>query len=273
MKYAIVFSTENRIHRDKFDALGSSPFEKMAIALVHSIRMHDQCDVYCGVFTQNKLSMRARMAFRKANITIVEQTLFPNVAFDEHMFLRSFTKQYFARTLLDQYDYLIYVDPDAVMLQKPSFDFDPTSNIVTTSTMPQWVIEYHKEHLVGLNAPLRFNWIDIINKHNAHLHDFDWEDPKVRHQHYTNIEFSNRLATTDLECIEQTFGGYHNVAATTPQSSFYHYDSLDDFGSLYVLKEHHRAQYDATLKYFEHDLNIKVANEEGFWERISEEYK
>lgn len=273
MKYAIVFSTENRIDRDQFDDRGSSPFEKMALALVHSIRMHDDCDVYCATFTQNKLSSYARLAFIKAKVKVVDPVLFPDIGRDEHMFLRSFTKQFFGRMLLDQYDYLIYIDPDAVMLAKPKFDFDPTGRIITTSTMPQWVVNYHNQQLDGLRAPLVFSWVDIINKHNVHLHDFDWEDPVVRHNHYTNVEYSNRLLNTELQLIEQRFGGYHNVAPTTADSIFYHYDSLEDFGSLYVLKQHHSKQLAATTKYIEQELRIKIANQEGYWEAIAKAHQ
>jgi hypothetical protein len=275
MKYAIVFSAENKVENLVGTSVdNSSPFEKMAIGLAYSIRQHmPDIDVYCGNFTNNKLSSLARLWFAKLKVKYVEDTVFNNIGPDQSfMFLRTFTKDYFAKQLLDSYDYIVYLDIDVLMLQPLTFDFDPSSKLVLVDTMPQWTVNYHSRFLKDLNGPLYYNWIEIINHNNKFVFDLDFTDPYVLTAHNTDVLVSNAINSSDLQIIEQYIGGYHCLKPINRDSLLYHYDSLGPAGSLQNLKYYHAADYKKYLELFENTLNTEVNNQEGYWENIAKEY-
>lgn len=275
MKTAIVFSAENK----QENLIGrsvdsSSPFEKMAIGLAHSIREHDtDTDVYCGNFTNNKLSPLARIWFSRLKVNYIEDTVFNDIGKDHSfMFLRTFTKKYFTNMLLNKYDYLIYLDIDVLMLAPITFDFDPTAPIALVDTMPQWTINYHKQFLKDLTGPLYYNWIDIINQHNKFVFDLDFTDPYILTAHNADVQMSSRINNSQLAKIEQNIGGYHCLKPIRPNSMLYHYDSLGPAGSLQNLKLYYPTVYTKYLDLFTNTLNTTVNNQENYWENIAKEY-
>ena len=277
MKFAIVFSAENK-RVAGLDPDQSSPYEKMAIGLAYSIREHlPDVDVYCGNFTNNKLSATARIWFKKLKINYIEELIFNDIGADQSfMFLRTFTKDYFAKTLLDKYDYLLYLDVDVVLLGKPQFDFDPTQPLVLVDTMPQWVLNYHRQYLKDLNGPLYYNWIDIVNQHNKYIFDLDYTDSYVLHKHNADVLMSNRITDSTLPRIEQHIGGYHCLKPITPEHTFYHYDNFGEEGTLYSIEPMHPEQYKKYINFFKQALNIKFSSDTdrtGHWDRIAEEFK
>jgi len=273
MKYAIVFSAENKVVLDQLDSNASSPYEKMAIGLAYSIRQHHtDVDVYCGNFTNNKLSKYAQQWFSKLDVNYVEDIVFNNIGSDDSFcFLRTFCKDYFAKTLLDTYDYLIYLDLDVIQLNPIKFDFDPTQPMVLKETMPQWTVNYHKEFLTGLDGPLCYNWVEIINKHNCHLFSMDWNNPEMLIKHNSDVILSNRILKTNLPVIEQDIGGYHFFKPVKQDSIFYHYDSLGPAGSLPNIKLLFPSAYQKYVFFFERLLNIKVNNQENYWEDLAKD--
>jgi hypothetical protein len=270
--FAIVFSVENKHEGGSPDI--SSTYEKMAIALSRSIR---QCmpdvDVYCGCFTNNILSGLARKYFKQYSIEIIEDLCFDNIGDDDsYMFLRSFTKHYFATRLLDHYHYIVYVDVDVLFLRTIEFNFDPTSNICLVDTMPKWVVDFLSEYLITLDVPLLYNWFDVINKHNRHIFDLDYTDSTVLKEHMADIIVSKRIHYSNLQLIEQTVGGYHCVKPICADSIAYHYDSLGYAGTLYHLKQYHPSLYKQYKMFFETILNVPINNQQGYWEQIRDRY-
>jgi hypothetical protein len=226
-------------------------------------------DVYCGYFTNNTISNVAKKHFSNLKINIVEDKLFSNIGTsDEFMFLRSFTKDYFAKLLIPRYDYIIYVDTDVVFLKEVKFEFDPTSPIVLVEPMPAWVCDFHKNDLIGFNEPLYFNWIEVINKHNQFLYALDYTDPYVLSSHISDQLVSKNINRSELTIIDQTIGGYHCIKNVNSESFAYHYDSVGPEGSMYNFKTTHPADYSRITVLFEKILNIPITNKEGFWENI-----
>lgn len=275
MKYAIVFSTENKAENLIGHSVDqSSHFEKMAIGLAYSIRQHDRdVDVYCGNFTNNTLSSLARLWFAKLKVKYVQDTVFDNIGKDDSfMFLRTFTKDYFAKLLLDQYDYIIYLDVDVVLLKPLTFDFDPSSSLALVDTMPQWTVNYHSRFLKDLTGPLYYNWIEIVNQHNKFAFDLNWSDPYVLTAHNADVLVSNSLSSSNLRIIEQYIGGYHCLKPVNKDSILYHYDSLGVAGSLHNIKETHPEQYEKYVSFFVDTLNTTITNQPNYWENIAKEY-
>lgn len=268
MKYAIVFSTENKTKLGDTD--GSSTYEKLSIVLAYSIRQYmPDVDVFCGCFTNNKLSNLARTHFSKLNVNIVEDLIFSNIGQgDEFMFLRTFTKDYFAKRLLDSYDYILYVDTDVVFLKAVEFDFNPTDPIVLVEPMPEWVCKHHATDLEEFDETLYFNWIEIINKHNQMLYSLDYNDPYILSSHIADRMLSSNINNSNLTIINQTVGGYHCIKAVNSRSLAYHYDTIGPEGSLYHLKNRHPTDYQRAILLFEKILNMKITNKEGFWENV-----
>ena len=266
MKYAIIFSAENRVERNVFDANNSSPFEKMSIALAYSIRKYSDADVYCGSFTTNKLSAFARLWFHRLKVKVVE-----DVKFDTGVVsLRTYTKHYF-RHLLDRYGYLIYIDIDAIAINKIEFDFDPSSPLVLTCTMPQWVKNYHKQYLGELQGNLYYNWVDIINKHNVHL--FELDEGMELTQHNLDVIISNRIENSSLPKIEMDFGGYLNISGLNERSIFHHYDHGNEEGCMYLMKDTHPQQLADIVSFFDKELRMHINPRSDYWTIKSKDYE
>jgi hypothetical protein len=245
----------------------------MSIALACSIRDYlPDIDIYCGTFT-NPVTSYTRLWFHRLKVKYIEDLIFKDLPPDNpKMFLRTFTKDYFAKKLLDQYDYLIYLDVDVLMLGIPNFDFDPTSPMVLVDTMPTWIVNFHRRYLDDLEESLYYNWIEIINQHNKKIFDLDYKDPYVLDIHNADVIISNRINSSNLTLIEQNIGGYHCAKISKPTHVFYHYDSLGDAGSLHNIESTHPFQYQKYLKLFEETLNIRVTSTVGYWEKVAKEY-
>lgn len=269
---AIIFSVENK-HNKTIHADGSSTYEKMAIALSASIRdQMPDVDIYCGCFTNNKLSDFAKRYFEKYKVNVVEDLIFDNVTTPlTAMFLRSFTKHYFATKLLEKYDYLIYTDVDVLFLKPLDFKFDPTSNIVVVDAMPEWVKNYQRQYTVIPEGNVYYNWIDVINRHNAYIYDIDYFGDALI-DHSTDIIITRRIDNSSLTVIDQDFGGYHCFKLVTPESLVYHYDDLGTEGSLINLQTTHPAIYTKYKFLFENVLKIKVSTKTGFWENVKDQF-
>jgi hypothetical protein len=139
--------------------------------------------------------------------------------------------------------------------------------------MPHWKSNYHKDYLTGLNGPLLYNCVEVINNYNKHLYDIDWTDKKNLIKHNADVILSNRILETDLQIVEQNVGGYHFFKPLTKESIFCHYDSLGPEGTLISLKDIDFTKYQKYTMFFEQVLNIKVTNDKNYWINIAEEYK
>jgi hypothetical protein len=267
-KGAFIFSVENK-HNKAVHSDGSSTYEKMAIALVTSIREHmPNIDVYCGCFTNNRISDYAKKHFVNLNVNIIEDPIFNNVDSPlTALFLRSFTKHYFANQLLKQYDYLIYSDVDVLILKPLKFKFNPTDPFVIVDTMPEWVKNYQRQYTEIREGNLYYNWFDVINAHNAHIYDIDY-NAAMLHEHMADMETSNNIDQSGLRIIDQDFGGYHCFKPVTEESLVYHYDDLGEEGSLVNIKNTHPLTYIKYRALFEHILHVPVSIKEGHWEEI-----
>jgi len=276
-KFAIVLSLENKKGwQERKDLPGeSSLYEKMAIALIYSIREHmPDVDIYCGNFTNNKISSSVRGHFEKKNVHICDDLLFDKVdPLSYNGYLRNFTKNYFAKKLLDQYDYLVYTDVDVLFLKPLKFEFNPTDPIIIVDNIPRWAREEMVRFTkIPLDGNLYLNWFDIINKHNQHVFDINYTDPAVLYDHGSDIIITERIDNSGLTIIDQQFGGYHCFKPVTTESLVYHYDSLYDEGSLYMLENTHSSTYKKYVFFFEKVLGVTIENEVGKWEKIKAQF-
>ena len=275
-KFAIIFSAENRRHWEQDQGDNITLYEKMAVGLADSIRQHmPDIDVYCGCFTQHTLSDWAKKHLNKYNVTLCEDTVFPDLKpATYNLFLRHFTKHYFAKKLLDDYDYLVYIDIDAIILRPIEFPFDPTGPVVIVDTMPEWAKAHQKLFTeLPLNTTLFYLWFDIINVHNSYIFDIDYQDEKVLYDHNLDVIITNRILESNLDIIEQDFGGYHCFKPPKATDLAYHYDGLTSEGSLYMIKDTHPSIFKKYVFFFEKILNAKIENEPGKWEKIKADYE
>lgn len=271
-KQAIIFSVENK-HNRAVHSDGSSTYEKMAIALVASIREHmPNVDIYCGCFTNNGISEYARKYFEKFNVNVIEDVVFNNVDTPlTAMFLRSFTKDYFAKRLLKQYSYLIYTDVDVLILKPLEFPFNPVDPLVVVDIMPEWVKNFQRQYTNIPDGNVYYNWIDIINNHNAYIYDIDYQGENL-HEHSADILITRRIDESNMRIIDQDFGGYHCFKPVTADSLVYHYDDLGEQGSFSNLRTTHSSTYIKYKTFFEHILRVPVSTKEGYWEEIMKNF-
>ena len=274
-QFAIIFSVENRKHWEQDFKSDMTLYEKMAIGLSDSIRQHmPAVDVYCGNFTHHTLSDSCKSHLNRYNINICEDLIFPNLTPSTYnLFLRSFTKDYFAKKLLSQYQYLVYIDIDVLVLKPFEFSFNPTDPIVTVTTVPEYVKRHQKRFTeLPLYTTLFYLWMDVINPHNAWLFDLDYNDPEILYDHNLDVILSNKILSSGLKILEQDFGGYHCEYPPDESSLAYHYDGLTSEGSLYILKDTHPSIYRKYVFFFEKVLNTVIENEPGKWETIKAEF-
>ena len=271
-KRAVVFSLENK-HNKTVHANGSSSYEKMAIALAASIREHmPDVDVYCGCFTNNRISNYAKTHLSRYNIHIVEDLIFDEVQSPlTALFLRSFTKHYFATKLLEKYDYLIYTDIDVLFLKPIEFNFDPTGNVVVVDSMAEWVKNFQRQYTDIPDGNVYYNWFDVINKNNAYIYDIDYIGSALDN-HNADLIITRRIDESGLTIIDQNFGGYHCFKELTKDSMVYHYDNLGSESSFIRLKETHPAAFNKYMFLFEQVLGMKVSLQVGFWEKIRDQF-
>lgn len=241
--------------------------DKSSVLLAASIKntMPD-VDVYCGLFTNNTPDTPILENLTKLGVNIVSAIQdFPGKS-PMNMFLRSYAKYYFANDLLDKYDYLVYIDVDALFLKPLVFDFDPTQPFVLVDKMPDWVKRFESTYTHLPNENIYYNWIDIINQHNKHLYDLDYKDPNIQFEKTSDIIVSRRINESNLPKIQQTIGAYHCLHPLTEDSQVIHYDSFEDDGSFINLKYTHPDKYSRYSILLEKVLNVKVTNVEGIWE-------
>ena len=245
----------------------------MAMLLAHSIRQHmPKIDVYCGSFTNHQPSKLAIDWFKNCNVNLIQDPVFNNIGEDDsYTFLRTFTKDYFAKKLLGQYDFLVYLDIDAVLLKPLSFDFNPMSPMVLVEPMPDWILKFHAQHLVGFTGNLYYNWISIINGYNEHLYSLDFNNPQVLYQHTADKMVSNNIDNSNLSIIEQHMGGYHCFKPLTQDHQLYHYDAFAEDGTFTAIEKVYPKTYQKYRFIVEHVLNIKINNKPGYWESIRDE--
>jgi hypothetical protein len=274
-QFAIIFSVENRKHWEQDFKSNMTLYEKMAIGLSDSIRQHmPEVDVYCGSFTHHLLSESFKDYLNKYNINICEDLIFPNLTpATYNLFLRSFTKDYFAKKLLNQYQYLVYIDIDVLVLRPFEFSFDPTDPVVIVTTVPEYVKRHQKRFTdLPIDTTLFYLWMDIINSHNAGLFDFDYNDPAILYDHNLDVILSSKILSSGLKILEQDFGGYHCEYLPNENSLAYHYDGLTSEGSLYILKDTHPGLYKKYVFFFEKVLGAVIENKSGKWETIKAEF-
>lgn len=275
-KFAFIFSLENKCDvvtgRNSIKNSDSSVAEKMAIVLAKSIREHHPTvDIYCGSYTSHRLSLLARAWLENIGVKIHENVIFKNThLFYNTMFLRSYTKHYFGK-LLDQYDYLIYMDIDSLLLKPVKFNFDPREPIVVVDSMPEWVKNFQRTYTNIPEGNLYYNWMDVINSHNVEIYNLDYSK-KMLLEHNADIEVTRRIDSSNLKIIDQDFGGYACFKPVNKNSIAYHYDEVGAEGTFFNLKDSHP---DIFLKYkliFERVFGIEVKDNTGYWEKIMKEY-
>lgn len=263
MKFAIVFTVEK----------SQGDMEKMSVLLSTSIRQHmPNVDVYCGLFTQNYLSDSIVKHLNQLNVNLVVDQQFEAATPPFNVFLRAYTKYYFSNLLLGQYDYLIYLDVDTLLLKSLSFDFDPTDKIILVDQMPDWVKSFEGTYTKMPSSNVYYSWIDIINKHNKYLYDLDYTSKEVQYGKNSDFIISKMIDESPLQKIQQTIGAYHCLHPLTLDSQVIHYDDFGKDGSLINLKKTHPDTYNRYDLLLKRVLGVININKEGLWESRMKQY-
>jgi len=271
-RYAVIFTVENKgIYG--YDGI-TSTIEKMAVVMATSVKEHmSDVDMYCGCFTRYLLSENIKHHLKKLKVNIVEDLKFIHSELDNTaLFLRIFAKDYFAKMLLDKYDYLIYLDVDCLLLKPIKFNFDPTGPIALVDKMPDWVKKFESQSTVVPEGNLYYNWIDIVNNNNKFLFELDWSDYSKILGKVADGYFSKNIDESGLEIIQQTIGAYHCLHSLTKDHQLIHYDDLGPQGNFIMIQKMYPSVY---LKYkilIETVLHSKITNEIGYWEKVKEQY-
>lgn len=261
--FAIVFTFEKT----------QSTGDKSSVLLAASIRLAmPDVDIYCGLFTKNIPDDNIFAHLNRLGVKIIEHDVGFTGKSPMNMFLRSYAKHYFANELLDKYDYIVYLDVDCVMLSPLAFDFDPTQPMCLVDKMPQWVKNFESTYTQVNQENVYYNWVDIINQHNKHIYDLDYNDLSIQFEKTSDLLVSKRIDDSGLPIIQQTIGAYHCLHPLTANSQLQHYDSFSEDGSLISLRHTHPDKYTRFSLLLENVLNVQVTNVEGLWESRMKQY-
>jgi hypothetical protein len=261
--FAFVFTVEKT----------KSYLQNASVLLATSIKHNmPDVDVYCGLFTKHIPDQHIIDHLERLEVKIVYDQMTVHSEPPMNLFMRNFTKNYFAKTLLHEYDYLVYVDVDALMLNPLELDFDPTAGFHYVDQMPDWVKKFESTYTDIPDCNLYYNWIDIININNCHIFDMDYSDPKIQFKKQSEIIVSNRIDQSSLPKIQQTIGAYHCLHPLKYRHQFIHYDSFAEDGTFINLRSVFPDKYTRYKLLLERVLGVQITNEEGVWEQIMKDY-
>lgn len=263
-KWAIVFSVESK---------KNSNYEKLSIILSTSIREHmPDIDVYCGCFTNNLISDYTKKYLKILNINLQEFPIFDGQENDACFHLRLYTKHFFAKRLLQKYDYLVYVDHDTLFLKPLKFDFNPLDEIVLVETIPDWAKMYESKRTFVPEGNLYYNWIQVINHKNKFLYDLDFSSIEHLKVKLADSYISKRIDKSGLKIIEQNVGANHCMKPLTKKSQIIHYDDLGFDGCFIDLESIHPKIYKKYKFFIEKVLNLKIENEKDYFKKVRDYY-
>lgn len=259
MNFCIVFSVENS---------DSEPnFEKMSVLLANSIRdTMPNVDVFCGMFTNRNISEPTLKMLKAKNVTIIEDEKFIVDSNSINFFLRNYTKYYFTHemNLLEDYDYVLYVDIDVIFI-KP-FNVTIPNNSIIVEEVPEYIKNSKEKDYIGIvSIPLYYNWYDIITNDNKHIFDINYKEYDICKT--SDIVISKNITNSSLELIPQTVGAYYPKHGLNNESQLFHYDGFIDSGYFYKLKDSNEKLYKKYCILVEKILKIKITNIPDFWDK------
>jgi hypothetical protein len=229
-------------------------------------------DVYCGCFTNNSISEYTKKYLKKLKVNVEEVPIFDGQENNKCFYLRLYTKHFFANKLLEQYDYLVYVDVDTLFLKPLTFDFDPLDKVVLIETIPHWVKKHESRNDYVPEGNLYYNWIQVINRENKFLYDIDFSNVDFLKVKLADNYISKRIDESGLKLIEQNVGANHCLKPLTDKSQIIHYDELDFDGCLIDVEDVYPNTYKKYKLFIEQVLKLKIENVKDYYKNIRDLY-
>ncbi len=232
-------------------------YEKMAILLAKSIRdTNPSANIYCGIFTNRKISSKTKALLQKYNVNIIESLKFNVTTNSINYFLRNYTMHYFSRILEE----FLYIDIDVIVLDKLDTLY---KDCIYIEEVPKHILEKEKEYIDIPNHTLYYNWYQMVTINNRWLYDMDYL--RFKHLKDSDIEVSRRLSKmTDL--VDQTKGAYYPKHILN-DSLLFHYDGMIDSGSFYKLKNTDHKLYKKYKIFIESVLQMEINNDDQYWKK------
>ena len=223
---------------------------------------HKDTDVYIGVFSDNSPS-EADLRFLSKRGAIVDVVSdYSELTSDDSneglVIGRHLACHYYGHKLLGQYDELIYIDVDVLILNEPRFPQAIRPGILTdiiSLDYLEWERFYAKYDEVGqaiskdLGEKVQYQnyysqWMGNVNKLNLHFYDLLIQKMYLCTSLHSNE--NNRWGTSMMNWLLEETGTeiipiseYSGVMpyrdAWDSDSAIIHYDSLNDQGYLYQL--------------------------------------
>lgn len=256
MKQAVIFALEASNYEPNY--------EKMAILLVRSLRdTNPDIDIYCGIFTERMPCDGTLKRLELMDVKIVSDVKFNTGPNAVNYFLRNYCCHYFASEmdLLAQYDRLIYLDIDVIVLN--ALDFDFPSNGLLVERVPDKIVQKEKEYIGEVDYPLYYNWVSVVTEQNKGVFNIDYA--KHTYMKESDKQVSMKITASGLELVDQQIGAYYPKHELTSNSVLFHYDGFIDSGSFYKLEEHNPALYKKYWLYATKAIGLELANDQGYW--------
>ncbi len=256
-KQAFIFAVDDNPNEENYS--------KMALLLIQSILdSNPGVDIHCGVFTDRISSgvvHQIETQYPDVNVHV-------NIVFSEetsegsNYFLRNYCCWYFGENVLQNYDQLIYIDIDALVLKEMDFILEPDSIIV--EEVPDNIKLLEEQYTGKVQGPLYYNWWTIVTPSNKFVWELDYFNSDIIKEKQSCIEVSKRIATSNLNIIHQDIGAYYPKHKLTKASKLFHYDGFIDSGSFWRLKK--LKIYKKYKLFAERILGLKNENNELFWD-------
>ena len=255
MKQAVIFALEAGI--DEPD------YEKMAILLVRSIRdFNPDIDIYCGIFTNRVPDQTTLNSLQAMGVEIYIDKQFYVEPDSINYFLRNYCCHWFGNYLLDEYDQLIYLDIDVLVLHELDI---PYFSGVWVQPVPDYIKSFERPYIGEVEGNLYYNWFTNINSQNVHVWDIDYSNTYMKE---SDRLVSQRIDACGITTEKYIFGAYYPDTELKDSTRLFHYDGFIDSGTFYKLQEHRPDLYRRYKIYAEQVMGIKLNNDAHFWEKV-----
>ena len=258
-RQAFIFSVDDNPNEENYS--------KMALLLIRSIKdTNPDIDIHCGIFTDrisSDILNEIAEEFPEVNIHL-------NIVFSgcetqgSNYFLRNYTCWYFGELLLKDYDQLIYVDIDAIVLKE--FNYTLEENSIVVEQVPDSIKKLEEPWIGVVKGNLYYNWWTIITPSNLFIWDMPYFDSnELLIEKNACVEVSARINRSKLKIINQEFGAYYPKHKLTSESVLFHYDGFIDSGSFWRLKAYSKKLYKKYKLYTETILGLNNENNTDYW--------
>lgn len=256
MKVAIICSIER--------APQELQYEEMGPLLAMSIRkFHPTIDIHCGIFSDKEPRDSIIEELRNWDVNIHRHIKFkdPNRTLPNYL-LKTYTQYYFYKQLAKEYDYLIYLDIDLVILKPIDFNYLESRNIMIDMSKEIQYLE-DDESNIDKSKDFYVNFIHIIRSSDKIEKFYKTIDETNDKYNYNSLTKLYEFHKTYLNNVyNPRICSYFPNLPINEETIFFHYDGFHECSTLNRIPDEK-----LKISYMEYIKSLGVDNlPDGFYQ-------